>query len=315
MTCAFVFPGQGAQKIGMGAAIINGFRCGMDVITEIEDAISFKISEVISDGCIEELTKSENAQISIFAISMAIVSVLEKEFGYDVQKNVKYVAGHSLGEYSALCTAGVVSLSDAAKIVRFRGKVMSSSCSGESKFLMAAVLGLGVDIVEKIVEPYQSVDNICVVANDNSPKQVVVSGHCDAVNIVALEAQRLGAVKVINLNTSGPFHSPLMVSAAVQFDDYLADNFRPLAAKIPIIMNSTGAPLKTEEDLHSMMVSHMTKRVRWRESMDFLVNESDIEKIVEIGPGRIQSAMLKRTYPDMDICNIETVAQIEDFVA
>lgn len=345
MSCAFIFPGQGVQKIGMGSSIFNGFRCGMDVLREVDDAISFKISNLIFDGSLAELTLSKNAQPAIFAVSMAIVAVLEKEFGFDVAKNVQYLAGHSLGEYSALCVAGACSVFDGARLVRLRGELMSEfggakgqkiqekhqeskndvettknnqskegkECGKETKFLMAAILGLGVGDVEKLVLPYQTADNVCVIANDNSSKQVVVSGHFDAVSKVAMEAKKFGATKVLPLNTSGPFHSPLMAAASIEFDKFLAKDFKFAAIKTPVIMNNTAMPLREEDSLPDMLVSHITKRVRWRESMEFLV-EAGVEKIVEIGPGKVQSSILKRTYPDMNTFSIETVGQIEDFV-
>ena len=315
MACAFIFPGQGSQKVGMAAAFVNGFRAGIDIMEEVEDAISFKISKLIEEGPIEELTKTENAQPAIFAVSMACIAVLEKEFGYNIAKNVKYLTGHSLGEYTALCTAGVFSIHDAAKLVRARGEIMEKVCSkNNSEYAMVALLGIGVEDVENLVRPFQSGRHICVIANDNSQSQVVISGHKSAVRIVCEEAKKIGVDKAMELNTSGPFHSPLMVEAAIEFDKIIATSIEFKDFKVPVVMNITAQPLDRKEEVHNLLVRHMTGRVRWREISEFLVNNSEIEKIVEIGPGKLLSLMMKRSIPEANVFNIATVSQMEEFI-
>ncbi len=315
MSCAFIFPGQGSQKVGMGAALISGYKTGVETMEEIEDAISFKISRLISEGPIEELTKTQNAQPAIFAIGMVCLRVLENEFGFDTKKNVKYLAGHSLGEYTALCAAGVLTVSDCAKLVRYRGELMSRAFSDSSDCAMAAILGVSINDLEDMVAPYADGRRICVIANDNSPAQVVVSGHKDIVTTVCEKAKKeRGALRSVMLNTSGPFHSPLMAKAAIEFDRYLVEHFEFSDFKLPVIMNVSAQPLCDKSEVHSYLVRQITSRVRWRETIDLIANDQEIDKVIEIAPGRVLTAMAKRTYPDKNFDNIETVAQIEEFM-
>jgi [acyl-carrier-protein] S-malonyltransferase len=280
---------------------------------EIEDAISFKISRIIDEGPIEELTKTENSQPAIFATGMACVVILEREYGYEISKNAKYVAGHSLGEYTALCTAGAMSISDAAKLVKIRGTLMATACVDRENYAMVALLGVSSEVIEPLVAPYQSGRNICVIANDNSNSQVVISGHKKAIAAVCEEARHCGLVKSIELGVSGPFHSPLMSKAAIEFDKVLVDVTSYRDCNIPVIMNTTAAPLIRKEDLHSNLVGQITGCVRWRETIDLLMNDGDIDEIIEIAPGRTLSKMLKRSYSEANVRSLETVAQIEEF--
>ena len=313
MASAFIFPGQGSQKVGMAAAFVNGYKSGMEVMEEIEDAISFKISKLIDEGPIEELTKTENAQVAIFSVGVMCVNILEKEYGFNISKECKYLAGHSLGEYTALCAAGVFSISDAAKLVRFRGELMSRTCSNPEDYLMSALIGVCATDIEDIVRPYQSGRNICVIANDNSPSQVVISGHKNAVLAVSEEAKKAGATKAIPLNTSGPFHSPLMVKASIEFDkglhEFNCNNF-----KIPVIMNVSAEPLGDQDEVQNYLVRQMTSRVKWRDTINLLVNDPEIDRIVEIAPGKVLTMMTKRAHPDANVLNLETVSQIEEFI-
>jgi len=315
MSNAFIFPGQGSQKIGMASAFLNGFKTGMDVMEEIEDAISFKLSKLIEEGPIEELTKTENAQPALFAVSMMILKILEKDYGYDIKRNCKYLAGHSLGEYTALCAAGVFSLSDMAKLVRFRGELMANAFPERENCSMTALIGISSNDIEDLIRKYQNGQNLCVIANDNSDTQVVVSGTKIGVNAFVEEAkEKLKITKAIELNTSGPFHSPLMAKAAISFDKKLSSNFAPSDFEVPVIMNVSAKPLSNKDEVQEYMVRQMTSRVRWRESIQLLVNDPEIEKIVEIGPGKVLSNMLKRSFPSANSLNLETVAQIEEFV-
>lgn len=313
MQSVIIFPGQGSQKVGMGAAFINGFKSGMQVMEEVEDAISFDLSKLIAEGPIEELTKTENAQPAIFAVSLACVSVLEHEFGYSISKHCKYLAGHSLGEYSALCAGGVFSIADAARLVRKRGELMSRSCANPQEVSMIAILGLFADEIEPLVAPFQSGREICVIANDNSPSQVVISGNKKIANIVAEKAKKIGAFKAIELNTSGPFHSPLMAQAAIAFDEVLSNvTFQDF--RVPVVMNVSAKPLQEKKEVHSYLIRQMTGRVRWRETMEFFQKDEEIGKIVESAPGHVLSSMAKRAYAGLDVSSIETVAQIEEFL-
>ncbi|MDR0942252.1 MAG: ACP S-malonyltransferase [Holosporales bacterium] len=314
MSNALIFPGQGAQTVGMATAFANGFKAGSDVVEEIDDAVSFKLSKIIEEGPIEELTKTQNAQLAIFAVSMACINILEKEFGYVIKKKCKYLAGHSLGEYSALCAAGVFSISEAAKIIKIRGELMSRE-NGNDDCCMYALLGVCTAEIEDIVSQYNSGRNICVIANDNSPSEVVISGNKQAVfEVIEKVKNSTNMIKAIKLNTSGPFHSPLMAKAAMEFDGILSKDFKYNDFNVPVIMNVTARPLDKKEDLHECLIRQMTNRVRWRETTDFLINDPEIDKIVEAAPGRKLSKMLKRTYPEANVIPLETVSQIEEFV-
>jgi [acyl-carrier-protein] S-malonyltransferase len=297
----------------MASVFINGFQAGMRVIEEIEDAISFNISKLMSEGPIEELTKTENAQPAIFATGMACVAILEREYGYELSKTAKYLAGHSLGEYTALCTAGAFSITDAARLVRIRGELMTSACPDCENYSMVALLGVGAEVIEELVERYQSGRHICVIANDNSASQVVISGHKRVVMAVCEAAKHRGVVKAIELNTSGPFHSPLMSQAAIEFDKVLLSIDNYYDCKIPVVMNSTAFPLIQKDDIYNHLIMQMTGRVRWRQTIEFLMNDDEIDELVEIAPGRTLSTMIKRSYDGARVRNLETVAQIQEF--
>ncbi len=315
MASAFIFPGQGSQKIGMAMAFMNGYKAGMDTMEEIEDAISFNLSDLIENGTNEELTKTENAQPAIFAVSMMCVKILENEYGYNFKTKAKYFAGHSLGEYSALCAAGVFSLRDAAKLVRFRGELMSKAFPDRSKCAMVALIGIAAEDIEDLISEYQSGENICVIANDNSDSQVVVSGNRQAVfDFIEKAKQATQLTRAIELNTSGPFHSPLMAKAAIEFDKELASGFVPNDFKVPVVMNVSAQPLSSKDEVKGYMVRQITSRVRWRETMKLMTSDPEITKIVEMAPGRVLSNMLKRSNPEANTLSLETVSQIEEFI-
>jgi [acyl-carrier-protein] S-malonyltransferase len=312
---ALIFPGQGAQKVGMASAFVNGFKAGLEVVEEIEDAISFKLSRVVAEGPIEELTRTENVQPAIFMVSMACVRILEEEYGYVVEKRCKLLAGHSLGEYSALCTAGAFSIADAARIVRKRGELMADDTHrNNDAYCMAALLGICASDIESVMLRYNSGDSICVIANDNSPSEVVISGHRKAVATAIEEIkQSFDKARAIELNTSGPFHSPLMAKAAIEFDKYLSEHHSFCNdLVIPVIMNVDTKPLTEKNRIHEYLVRQIIGRVRWRETSELLVSDPDIDRISEIAPGRILTKMMKRTYPDANITALETIAQMEE---
>lgn len=310
MGISLIFPGQGSQKIGMCAAFFTGFKSGIETMEEIEDAISFKISSIITDGSEEELKKTENAQLAIFAASITCLMVLKKEFGISAARSVRFMAGHSLGEYTALCAASAMSLSSAAKLVQFRGKAMSKAYTSHDAS-MVAILGLDVSILEKLVANFQNGRNVCVIANDNIQGQVVLSGQNSAIEKVCTMAKEIGAKKAIKLSTSGPFHSPLMASAAIDLDQFLTDNLVFQNPEVPIVMNVVARSVENGTDIHDLLVSQITSRVRWRESMQFLF-DNGIDTIIEIGPGRVLTGMLKRASPDIRLKNVETATEMEE---
>lgn len=303
------------QKVGMGLAFVNGYSSGMEVMREIEEAISFKISRLINEGPIEELSKTENAQLAIFAISAICTRILEREYGYIIEKKCKYLAGHSLGEYAALCSAGVFSITDGAKIVKRRSELMANVSGDAEESCMVALLGVCASDVEDTVAAYNVGRDMCVIANDNSPSEVVISGIKRTVKEVVEKVKiSFNLLKAIELNTSGPFHSPLMCKAAIEYDKYLLQNFNCNDFKVPVIMNTTARPLTEKKLVHEHLIRQITDRVRWRETVELIVDDPEITKIVEVAPGRTLSKMIKRSYPDVDVISLETVSQVEEFV-
>ncbi|MDR1488323.1 MAG: ACP S-malonyltransferase [Holosporales bacterium] len=299
---SFVFPGQGSQKIGMSLDVVQNFTIAKEILEEIEDAVSLNITRIIKDSSIEELTKTDNAQIAIFTASMVIWNTLKQ---YIASSSVKYLAGHSLGEYSALAASGFVSLGEAAQIVLQRGRIMAET-SDSTRYKMCAILGLSAQQVETIL-----CDEV-VIANDNSNMQVVLSGIAKAVEKVAVRALNIGAKKVINLNTSGPFHSYFMKESIEKLAKIL-ENYEFFLPEFSVIMNVTASPLEDIGLLKNMMLEHVTNRVRWRESVDFMV-KNGVNRIIEIGPSKVLTNLSKRAYPDVIMDGVENISELESFV-
>ncbi|MBQ7532230.1 MAG: ACP S-malonyltransferase [Bacteroidales bacterium] len=299
----------------MASSFMNGFKTGMETMQEIEDAISFKLSDLIENGTMEELTRTENAQPAIFAVGMMCVRILGNEYGYNLARRCKYCAGHSLGEYTALCASGVFSLSDAAKLVRRRGELMSRAFPDSENYSMVALIGLCAEDIEEEIREYTTGGNVCVIANDNSDTQVVISGHRNAVNEFIEKIKPMPKFKkAMALQTSGAFHSPLMAKVAIEFDKVLASGFETHDFDIPVIMNVTAEPLSDKNAVKIKMASQITGRVRWRQTMQLVTSDAEISKVVEVAPGKVLSNMLKRSNPEIKTCTLETVAQIEEFI-
>lgn len=296
-----VFPGQGSQKIGMGADIYEKFSCAKEVFQEVDDAISYKLSDLIFNGTEDELKLTQNAQPAIMTVSMAFVRVLSAEFGVDVTEKASFFAGHSLGEYSALCAAGVISLTDAAKILRVRGKAMAEACPNGGA--MAAIIGLSMDDVEKIVNEINSDSSLVQIGNDNSPRQIIISGHENAIEQAMTAAQNVGAKRALKLEVSGPFHSTLMEKAVEPLQEILNSVEFKTPSK-PIITNVT-AKAETE-GFKDILIKQLTSRVRWTETIQFAKNNG-VNKCVEIGPGRVLTGLVKQIEGDMETINVNSV--------
>jgi [acyl-carrier-protein] S-malonyltransferase len=327
MAKVFVFPGQGTQKVGMAAPFFNAFASGKETMLEIEDAISFELSKLIDEGPAEKLTRTEYAQLAIFAVGMMCVSIMKKEFGYDITKESKYLAGHSLGEYTALCTAGVFSIADCARLVKMRGEAMARCVPDCDDCVMSVMIGAGVEKIEDIIREQGTGGGACVIAADNSPSQVVVSGYRGAVQKVGDEAKRsAGVVKIIELSTSGPFHNPIMAKAAIELDEAMSkycvetsdgdDNSEMIVLndfRVPVIMNSDSLPQVNKSEVCALLIKQMTSRVRWRETIEFVLQDREVDEIVEVAPGRVLSTLVKKSYPNFRTSSLETIAQIEEF--
>ena len=303
----FMFPGQGSQKIGMGKDIFDAFQSARNVFHEVDEALSFQLSDLIFNGTEADLKATENAQPALMTVSIAFLECLKKEFGFNLDR-VKFFAGHSLGEYTALCAAGVLSVQDTAKILKIRGQAMAAACPTGGA--MAAIIGLPLDIVNQIVEESNAPGELVTVANDNSVGQIVVSGHENAVKTVIEKAKAAKAKMALALEVSGPFHSPLMQSAVPALKDALdAVQFNPPSR--PIIANVSAE--SENDNFQKLLMDQITSPVRWRESMLF-AKSVGVSSCVEIGNGKVLTGLAKRTVPDFNLVNVNSLETLEAFV-
>lgn len=309
MTRIFIFPGQGSQAIGMGKALADAFAPARDVFQEVDDALSQKLSALMWEGPEADLTLTENAQPAIMAASLAVVRVLEKEMGLDVGKHAKFVAGHSLGEYSALCADGAFSLADTARLLKIRGTAMQSAVPvGQGG--MTALIGAEFEQAEEVAREAAAGGGVCVVANDNAPGQVVISGTLDALARAAEIAKTKGIKRALPLPVSAPFHSPLMQPAAERMAQALAEiTIRPPA--VMVIANVAAAPAHNPDTIRRLLVEQVTGRVRWRESIASL-RSLDVDTTVEFG-SKVLTGMVKRIDKDLATISLETPADLEAF--
>jgi len=311
MTRAFIFPGQGSQAIGMGKALAEAFAPAREVFEEIDDALGQRLSRVMWDGPEADLTLTENAQPAIMAASMAIVRVLAREGGLDMARHARVVAGHSLGEYSALCAAGAFTLGDAARLLKARGRAMQEAVPvGEGG--MSALLGAEIDQADALAKECAAAGGgVCVVANDNAPGQVVISGSKSAIDKAPELAKAAGIKRAMALNVSAPFHSPLMQPAADKMREALANvTIRPPAA--PVVANITAAEVSEPETIRRLLIEQITARVRWRESV-LSFRHFGIGTTVECGGNKVLTGMVKRIDRDLETMSLDTPADIEAF--
>ncbi|MBS0471091.1 MAG: ACP S-malonyltransferase [Proteobacteria bacterium] len=311
MTRAFIFPGQGSQAVGMGKALADAFAPAREVFQEVDDALNQKLSKLMWEGPESDLVLTENAQPAIMAASLAIVRVLQKEAGLDLARHARLVAGHSLGEYSALCASGAFSLSDAARLLKARGQAMQSAVPvGEGG--MSALLGAEIDQAEELAKECASAaGGVCVVANDNAPGQVVISGSTAAIARAPDFAKAKGIKRAMALNVSAPFHCPLMQPAADKMREALAAvTIRPLA--VPVVANVTAAETAEPETIRRLLVEQVTGRVRWRESV-LAFKGYGIDATVEFGGNKVLTGMVKRIDKDLANVTLDTPADIEAF--
>lgn len=304
----YVFPGQGAQKVGMGKDMYDAFQCVRDTFHEVDNAISYKLSDVIFNGSEDELKSTENNQPALMTVSIAFVRALKIEAGIDIAKEAKFFAGHSLGEYTALCAADVISLSDTAKILRARGAAMGNACAGGA---MGAILGLDIETVEKITEEICTKDGFVQIANDNAVGQFIVSGYKEAVDKVMEKALDCGAKKTVLLEVSGPFHSKLMENAVNPVRECLnAIEFK--SPSRPIISNVTA---KAENsNFKELLLKQLVERVRWRESILF-AKEHGVSKCIEIGSGKVLTGLVKRIDAGITLENINSLESFKKNIA
>lgn len=311
MSSAFVFPGQGSQAVGMGRALADNFAVAREVFEEVDEALGEKLSAIMWDGPIETLTLTANTQPALMAASMAALRVLEAETGVNLARDAAFVAGHSLGEYSALAAAGSLSLADTARLLRLRGTAMQAA-TPVGTGAMAAILGLDFDKVAAVAaEAAQG--EVCEVANDNAPGQVVVSGHAAAVERACEIAKREGASRAILLTVSAPFHCSLIASAADAMREALT-KVAVHAPKVPLVANVTAAPVTDPNEIRALLVKQVTSTVRWRESVAFMA-EQGVTRLVEIGTGKVLSGLTKRIARQVASANVGTPEDVAAFAA
>ena len=310
MSLAFIFPGQGSQAVGMGAELAEAFAAARELFEEVDDARGEKLSKLMREGPIETLTLTENTQPALMAVSLAVARTLEKEFGVPIEK-ASFVAGHSLGEYSALCAAGALTLPDTARLLRRRGQAMQRAVPvGEGA--MAALIGPKSDVALAEAAAAAGAEvGVCAVANDNNAGNVVISGTAAAVEKASEAAKALGA-RVVPVNVSAPFHCPLMQPAA----DEMAEALAAIAIAPPrafLVANVTARPTNDPDAIRRQLIEQVTGRVRWRESVAWMAGEGGVTRFAELGAGKVLTGMVKRTAPDAEGLALNAPADLEAF--
>jgi [acyl-carrier-protein] S-malonyltransferase len=310
MTRALVFPGQGSQAVGMGRDLAGAFPVAREAFQEIDEALKQNLSRLMFEGPEADLVLTENAQPALMAVSLAVMRVLEREGHLDLKRHVAFVAGHSLGEYSALAAARSFSLADAARLLKRRGLAMQRAVPVGAG-AMAALMGLSLEDVRALAEEAAE-RQVCAVANDNGAGQVVVSGDKAAVERAAELAKAKGARHVVMLPVSAPFHCPLMAPAAREMEEALAQ-VRLGEPYVPLVANVTAAAVSDPDDIRRLLVEQVTGLVRWRESVLFMKDQG-VETFVEIGAGRVLSGLARRIDRALATASIGAPAEIEAFV-
>jgi len=303
---AFIFPGQGSQAVGMGKALAEASAAAREVFQEVDEALGQHLSVLMFEGPADELTLTANAQPAIMANAIATLRVLEKEGGLKLADKADYVAGHSLGEYTALCAAGALDLATTALLLRHRGEAMQAAVP-VGMGAMAALLGADLMIAQKIAEAAAQ-GEVCTVANDNDPSQVVISGAKAAIDRAIEIAKEFGAKRAIALPVSAPFHCPLMQPAAEAMDKALAEA-RIDTPLVPVFANVTAQPVSDVDTIRKLLVEQVTGMVRWRESV-LNMADTGVERFVEFG-GKVLSPMVKRIVPDVDASSVIAMEDIE----
>ena len=306
---AFIFPGQGSQAVGMGKALAEASSTAREVFEEVDHALEQSLFKLMCEGPADELTLTENAQPAIMANAIATLRVMEKDGGKSLQDWCSYVAGHSLGEYSALCAAGALNLTTTAELLKLRGLSMQKAVPvGEGG--MAALLGADIKKASALANA-SAQGEICTVANDNDPTQVVISGHMGAIERAIAAAKDHGIKRGLLLPVSAPFHCSLMEPAAEAMEEALAEA-TILPPVVPLFANVTAAPVSDVDDIRDLLVQQVTGTVRWRESVANMA-ETGVEQFVEFG-GKILTGMVGRIAPDAETVSLVSLADIEAFL-
>jgi len=311
MAIAFIFPGQGSQDVGMGRELAETYPAAREVFEEVDAALSQALSKIMWEGPKETLTLTENAQPALMAVSMAVMRVLEREKGFSLQDKVKFVAGHSLGEYSALAAAGAFSLSDAARLLKLRGQAMQAAVP-VGQGAMTALLGVGIEVARKLAQEAAQGD-VCQVANDNEPTQVVLSGAKAALDRVPEIGKALGVRRAVPLPVSAPFHCALMQPAADAMAEALA-TVQVKAPVVPVVANVIAVAISDPDEIKKRLVEQVTGTVRWRECVTYMT-ANGVGAVYEIGAGKVLAGLAKRIDSSLDATSIGTPADIDAALA
>ncbi|ABD46047.1 malonyl CoA-acyl carrier protein transacylase [Neorickettsia sennetsu str. Miyayama] len=303
----FLFPGQGSQRVGMGKSLYENFSVAREVFSEVDESLGMKLSKVIFEG--PELSNTENAQPALMATSMAALKVLLSESGKSVSELSKYLAGHSLGEYTALCASGAITISQVARILKIRGKSMQEAVPMGEGGMLALLKVTFEEVQDLIVESKAN----CEISNDNSNEQVVVSGLTTEIEKIEQYAKQKGIKRVVRLNVSAPFHCKLMQPAVMPVKDAL-DTAEIVTPSVPIVSNVTASPVTEVQKIKELLVQQITGCVRWRESMLFAIG-AGVKTFIEVGSGNVLSKMLSRMNPNVTTLNLEGVDDLDRIIA
>ena len=311
MTRALIFPGQGSQAVGMGKDLSAAFPDARFVFEEVDDALEQKLSKIMFEGPEPELTLTENAQPALMAMSVALIRVLEKQAEFHVVTESSFVAGHSLGEYSALTAAGTFSLGDAARVLKMRGQSMQQAVP-VGQGAMAAIIGVDLDVAEAIAAEAAG-DDVCTAANDNAPGQIVLSGSASAITRAVEIARENGAKRSIVLPVSAPFHCALMAPAADVMSEALADiTLQPPV--VPVVANVTAAPEEDPGEIRRLLIEQVTSRVRWRECI-LKMRELGVDTFMEVGAGKVLTGMNRRIDKGLTSLSVQSADDIDAFAS
>ena len=307
MTIAFAFPGQGSQAVGMGEALLAAFPIARETLEEVDDALGMNLSRIVREGPAEDLTLTENTQPALMAVSMAVLRVLTREAGFDFAGRVSHVAGHSLGEYSALAAAGAFSLPDTARLLRTRGRAMQEAVPvGEGA--MAALLGATLEQARGIASDAAE-DRVCDIANDNAPGQVVLSGNSEAVERAVALAKERGIRRAIMLPVSAPFHCRLLRPAAEAMEEALGQiDMNP--PEPTLVANVSAEPVSDPEEIRELLVAQVTGLVRWRECV-IAMRDAGVGTVVEIGAGKVLTGLARRIDRELVAISVETPDDVD----
>lgn len=311
MKKAFVFPGQGSQIVGMGKDLYDNFDVAKNVFQEVDNALNKNLSKIIFEGPQELLTQTENAQPAIMCVSIAMLRVLEKESKKNIQELCSFVAGHSLGEYSALCASEALILQDTARLLKIRGESFAEA-GKHSKGAMVALVGATIEQAEEVANKARQNSEVCQVANDNTVGQVVLSGNENSIDKAVEVATEMKIKRAIKLQVSGAFHSELMKPAVENMKNALA-NVNISTPKVPLIANVYADQISKPEEIKESLLKQITSRVRWRETM-LLFEKNGIEEIVEVGPGKVLSGMVVKTTPNIKSFSVNSFENLKEYL-